>query len=84
MKGGQDVLAEGVLDKDPKDTLMEGFEPADYDTYSNFFEISDFDFGLELKAEDESANALSQGAGAGRGPQVGSSGPTAPASRASG
>lgn len=58
MKGGEDVLAECVLDKDKDDTLMAGFEPSDYDTYSNFFEITNFDFGLEVSAEDSSSSAL--------------------------
>lgn len=60
MKGGQDVLAECALDKAEDDDLMDKFEPSDYDTYSNFFEITDFDFGIEVDPEERSQNALSQ------------------------
>lgn len=49
---GRPVLAECALDKHPKDEFMTDFKPADYDTYSNFFEVQKFSFGVEVKDED--------------------------------
>lgn len=57
---GQPVLAECVLDIWSKDTLMKDFKSAEYDYYSNFFEIKEFDFSIALKEEDESRNVLSR------------------------
>jgi type VI protein secretion system component Hcp len=50
--GGGAVYAECALDKDPKDEFMNGFTPQTYDTYSDFFEITKFAFGIEVKDED--------------------------------
>ncbi len=57
---GQDVPAECALQVDPADPLMNDFKPADYEHYSNFFEVTDFDFKLNLEDTDESSNPASQ------------------------
>jgi type VI protein secretion system component Hcp len=50
---GNPVWAECALDVWKGDTLMKDFKPADYDNYSSFFEIKDFDIKLALKDRDE-------------------------------
>ena len=51
---GNPVSAECALDKFPDDDLMTEFEPATYEDYSNFFEVSSFDFGISVE-DDEAA-----------------------------
>jgi type VI protein secretion system component Hcp len=57
---GQDVPAECSLKVDSSDPLMKDFRSADYDYYSNFFEVTDFDFELTVEDTDESSNPASQ------------------------
>ena len=52
--GGGPVLAECALETDPDDKFLTGFTPQTYDTYSDFFEITKFEFGVEVKDEDAS------------------------------
>ena len=55
LKDGSRVDAECALEKSPSDTVfMEGFKPAPYNDYSNFFQISKFDFGFEVSDEAKS------------------------------
>lgn len=57
----QPVWAECALLIASDDSLMSDFTRRhDYRTYTNFFEISDFDFGLSLKESDESGGMLGQ------------------------
>jgi type VI protein secretion system component Hcp len=60
LKSGKDVNAECALDIDAGDTFMEGFTPATYQDYSNFFEVLDFDLGMAVKEDDENVSTLSQ------------------------
>ena len=54
------LFSECRLDKDPKDPFMKEFTPApSEDAYSDFFQITKFDFGLEMKEEDKSKEKLS-------------------------
>lgn len=57
---GRPVWAECSLDVAPGDSMMEGFQQSSYDSYSNFFEITDFEFGIALSDQDESVSALGQ------------------------
>lgn len=57
---GQPVWAECALKIWEKDTLMKDFKGADYDNYSNFFEVKSFDFKLALKEDDESGSPHGQ------------------------
>lgn len=65
MSGG-DVPAEGVIEIDKDDKLMEGFSPAAYRDYSNYFEITDFEFSLKVNEKDEDIGGLSKPAMASR------------------
>ena len=57
----QPVWAECALDIAPNDTLMKDFlKNTNYDNYSNFFEVTNFDFSIALKESDESNNVISQ------------------------
>jgi type VI protein secretion system component Hcp len=56
---GQPVWGECALDVWSKDTLMTEFKPADYDNYSNFFEVKSFDFKIALKEDDQTGAATS-------------------------
>ena len=58
---GNPVWAECAMQVADDDTLMDDFtRSTDYDTYTNFFEVNDFDFGMSLKESDESTSALGQ------------------------
>ena len=61
---GTDITAECALDKatKPDDDLMKGFIPQTYDSYSNFFEITKFEFGLKLHEDDGAVGGMSQSA----------------------
>jgi type VI protein secretion system component Hcp len=55
----QPVWAECALEVAPNDTLMTDFlKNTDYDNYSNFFEVTNFDFNIALKDSGESTNVL--------------------------
>ena len=57
----QAVWAECLINISPQDTLMQDFtRSTDYRTYTNFFEVTDFDFGVSLKEGDESKGAFGQ------------------------
>jgi type VI protein secretion system component Hcp len=56
---GREVNGECALQVDEKDILMKGFRGADYDWYSNFFEITNFDMSMSLKESDEGTSTLS-------------------------
>ncbi len=64
LKGGTPVYAECALDVTKGDTLMEGFRPGtpDDSTFSNFFEVHDFDFGMSLKEGDKKEASTDSGA----------------------
>ena len=51
--GAGPVLAECAADKQPGDDFMTKFIPADYDNYSNFFEIQKFQFAVQVKDQDQ-------------------------------
>lgn len=63
-KGDQPVYAECALDLNPSDKWMSDFKPQTYNTYSNFFQLSKFHFGFELKDEDKSKSTLTDGVAA--------------------
>lgn len=63
-QAGGDVYAESASDIVPDDPFMEGFQAADYDDYSNFFDVQSFDFSMAVKPQDDGVGALSN---AGRG-----------------
>jgi type VI protein secretion system component Hcp len=55
LKSGDDVDAECALEKSKSDTeYMDGFVPQTYDSYSNFFQLSKFNFGFEVSDEGKS------------------------------
>lgn len=57
----QPVWAECALEVAPNDTLMRDFlKNTDYDNYSNFFEVTNFDFSIALKESDQSNNVVGQ------------------------
>jgi len=58
-KGGP-VMAECALRKDNNDEFMDGFTPAPYNQFSNFFEVTKFSFGLEVVDEDTTKTSLNQ------------------------
>ena len=61
---GKYVYGEGAHQVDesiPVDDLMDGFESATYKSYSNFFEIQKFEFGIELHEDDTNVGKLSNG-----------------------
>lgn len=58
--GNNPVFAECALDKESDDTLMKGFEPQTYDNYSNFFEVTKFSFGMDVKDEDKTKKTMQQ------------------------
>src|SRR6185437_10889550 len=56
---GKPVFAECTLDVAKGDTMMDGFRPATpgvSTSYSNFFEVHSFDFGMSLKEGDSKEN----------------------------
>ena len=53
------VYAECALGKDKNDAFLTDFNPQTYDSYSDFFEVSKFGFGFEVKDEDDSKSKLS-------------------------
>ena len=55
---GKPVYAECALDVNPSDRFMTDFHPATYDNYSDFFEVSKFSSGFEVKDEDQSKSRL--------------------------
>ncbi len=65
MKGSNPVWAESTLDVLKSDPFMEGFTAvSDYDDYSNFFEVTSFNFTIQVKPQDQGVGALSrQGVG---------------------
>jgi type VI protein secretion system component Hcp len=57
----QPVWAECALEIAPNDSLMSDFlKNTDYDNYSNFFEVTNFDFSIALKESDQSNNVIGQ------------------------
>ncbi len=59
-QAGRAVYAESALDVTKGDKLMDGFDAASYDFYSNFFEVTNFDFSVAVKPQDDSVGAMSQ------------------------
>src|SRR3954454_14885308 len=53
-KKGEALLAECAASKDKEDKWMSDFTPQTYDTYSDFFEVTKFDFGVSVKSQDAS------------------------------
>src|ERR1700753_953796 len=56
VEDGKPVFAECTLDVAQGDTMMDGFRPAQpglSTSYSNFFEVHDFDFAMSLKEGDK-------------------------------
>ena len=51
---GNDVPAECALGVAPGDALMTDFQAADYQNYSNYFEVIDFDMKVGLNPDDDS------------------------------
>ena len=57
----QPVWAESPLQVAPDDTLMKDFyKNTDYDSYSNFFEVTTFSMGMKLTEQDASNSAVGQ------------------------
>src|SRR4051794_35336081 len=50
--GGGKVAAEGVAEKHPKDDFMTELTPAPYDWFSNYFEVTEFEFNVDVKDGD--------------------------------
>src|SRR5947209_4716159 len=48
------LLAECAAEKDKDDKMMKDFTPEDVDNYSDFFEITKFDFGVKVNSADKS------------------------------
>lgn len=60
-KGNGKVWAESRLGVLKSDKFMDGFEPIlDFHHYSNFFEVTTFNFAIEVKPQDQGVGALSQ------------------------
>jgi type VI protein secretion system component Hcp len=53
-QGGGPVWAECASLKDKDDDWMDDFTPEDVDSYSDFFEVTKFEFGVTVKPEDTS------------------------------
>lgn len=53
----QAISGECALEVAKGDDLMKGFEPADYQNYSNFFEINSFDFKVSVKENQKSKDS---------------------------
>lgn len=63
-KDGQDIDAECALAVSPSDKdFMKGFTAATYDDYSNFFQISKFSFGFDVKDEAQSKQGVGDAKG---------------------
>jgi type VI protein secretion system component Hcp len=58
---GATVWGESSLQVAKKDDLMDGFQCADYDNYANFFDVTDFDFNLELDDSEKKGSSNSTG-----------------------
>lgn len=58
--GNSAVYAECALDKESDDTFMKGFDPQTYDSYSNFFEVVKFSFGVDVQDTDKSKQKMQQ------------------------
>ena|ERR1700733_301357 len=59
---GATVPGESSLQIAKKDDLMEGFRGAEYDWYANFFDVTDFEFNLELDDAEKKGSSNSLGA----------------------
>jgi type VI protein secretion system component Hcp len=60
-KSGGPVWAESTLDVAKADPMMKGFNPiTEYDDYSNFFEVTSFNFSVALRPNDQGVGSLSQ------------------------
>ncbi len=60
-KNGGPVWAESTLGVLKTDPLMKGFNGIDsYNDYSNFFEVTSFNFDMQLNPADQGVGALSQ------------------------
>ena len=57
---GRPVWAEGALELTPDDPMTSDFKSATYDDYSNFFQVTKFDFGFKLDGNDEGVSTFSQ------------------------
>src|SRR6478735_5959001 len=53
-KDGNALLAECAATKDKDDKWMTEFTPQEVDTYSDFFEVTKFSFGISVKSQDTS------------------------------
>jgi type VI protein secretion system component Hcp len=51
--GGGSFPCESSLVVNKTDDLMKEFKGADYDIYSNFFDVTDFDFSMEMDDSDQ-------------------------------
>lgn len=66
LDGGGTIWAESTLTKDGDDPLMKDFDPVtDLSDYSNFFEVTTFDFSMNNEADDGDAGKKNGGAAAG-------------------
>jgi type VI protein secretion system component Hcp len=59
---GAPVWGESSLQVAKKDDLMKDFQGAEYDNYANFFDVTDFDFNLELDDTQKQGASNSTGA----------------------
>ena len=59
---GATIWGESSLQVAKSDDLMKDFEGSDYDIYANFFDVTDFDFNLELDDTQKQGSSNSTGA----------------------
>ncbi len=57
---GGAVSGESALGLAPGDTFMNGFQAADYDDYSNFFEVTNFSFSIKVEPQEQGVGVLSK------------------------
>ena len=63
-ENGYDMKGESSLQiakKSSAETLMQDFKSADYVNYSNFFDVTEFDFNIEMDDSDQSGKSDSLG-----------------------
>ncbi len=53
-----DVDCECAANKSPSDPFMSDYKPQTYQDFSNFFEVSKFDFGFEVQDRDSGKNKV--------------------------
>jgi len=65
IKNGKQLDGESSMAVEKGDELMLDFKSAEYDSYSNFFDVTEFQFGMKLGDGDKSGSSGTNGASAG-------------------